>query len=141
MTRILDLWQSGEVPVHSGLFRADGSGRDADSDDSYLTYFTLGEPFDADALLDDDPEWTTSADVYAEAELPDGAGHLLSGGGSHGSDGFFARLDADRNLVWVVHLFCNELVRIDVDWPRATFTNNCDNSLTIDLTAPDFQAD
>ncbi|MFJ4186808.1 hypothetical protein [Kitasatospora sp. NPDC089509] len=141
MTRIVELWRAGEVPIECGLFRADGTGREAaDCDSSNLTGYGLGGALDLDALLAEDPEWTTGADVFAEAELPDGAGHLCSGGGSHGSDGFFARLDADRNLVWVVHLLANEFVRIDVEWPLATFTNNRDNTLTIDLTDPEYAA-
>ncbi|MFI9362353.1 hypothetical protein ACIG5E_15075 [Kitasatospora sp. NPDC053057] len=39
-----------------------------------------------------------------------------------------------------MHLLSNEFVRIDVDWPLATFTDDCDNTLTIDLTAPDYAA-
>ncbi|MFJ8434773.1 hypothetical protein ACIQ9P_26080 [Kitasatospora sp. NPDC094019] len=126
------------MPAHRGLFRADGTGLEADCDDAELTGFALGGPLDLDALMADDPEWVTSADVFAEAALPDGSGRLVSGGGSHGSDGFFARIDTEGRLVWVVHLFCNELVAIAVDWPLATLTNNCDNTLTIDLTDPDF---
>ncbi|MFD7450960.1 hypothetical protein [Kitasatospora sp. NPDC059827] len=140
MTRIVELWRSGEVPVECGLFRADGTSREADCESPTLANYVLGEPLDLDALLADDPDWTTSPAVWAEVELPGRAGYLCSGGGSHGSDGFFARLDADQNLVWVVHLLSNEFVRIDVDWPRATFTNNWGNTLTIDLTDPDYAA-
>ncbi|MEK2491036.1 hypothetical protein WN990_15890 [Kitasatospora purpeofusca] len=135
---IVALWAAGEMPIECGLFRADGTGREADCDDADLTGFALGEPLDLDALMAEDPEWTACAYVFAEVSLPDGSGRLVSGGGSHGSDGFFARIDFDGNLVWLVHLFCNELVAIAVDWPLATFTNNCDNSLTIDLGDPDF---
>ncbi|MFF7454719.1 hypothetical protein [Kitasatospora sp. NPDC008115] len=135
---IVSLWAAGEMPVECGLFRADGTGREADCDDAELTDFALGEPIDLGALLAKDPEWTACAYVFAEAALPDGSGRLVSGGGSHGSDGFFARLDFDGSLVWLVHLLCNELVAIAVEWPLATFTNNCDNTLTIDVTGPDF---
>ncbi|MET8703306.1 hypothetical protein ABZW10_31265 [Kitasatospora sp. NPDC004723] len=135
---VADLWQDGRMPVDCGLFCADGTGREADCDGAELTWFRLGDPIDMEALRTARPGWSASADVFAEVVLPDGSGRLLSGGGSHGSDGFFARLDARGDLLWLVHLLCNELVEITVDWPLATFTNNCDNSLTVDLSGPDF---
>ncbi|MFC8723333.1 hypothetical protein [Kitasatospora sp. NPDC057198] len=137
MNRLNELWAARRMPLRCGLFRADGTGREADCDGAELTRFALGEPFGpaaADRALADH----TSADVFAVAALPDGSGRLVGGGGSHGSDGFFARLGPRGELRWLVHLLCNELVEVAVDWPTATLTNNCGNTLTIDLASPEF---
>ncbi|MFB8201343.1 hypothetical protein [Kitasatospora purpeofusca] len=140
--RLDDLWAEGRAPAWDGLFRADGRSRDAEVDGPHLTGFVLGEPADLDELMTEDPEWTTSVGIFAEAELPGGSGRLYGGGGSHGSEGLFARFDADGRAVWLLHLSdSNEFVRIGVEWPLATFTNNLGESLTVDLTGPDFGPD
>jgi hypothetical protein len=139
--RIAELWLANERPAWDGLYRADGSARDAEVDSAALSWFRLGPPIDLDALLAEDPEWLTSADPHPQsiAELPDGSGYVCCGDGAHGSEGFFARLDADRNLVWVVSLGeSNPFERATVVGSLATFTNNLGNSITIDLTDPDF---
>lgn len=56
-----------------------------------------------------------------------------------GSEGFFARLDPDRNLVRLVFLSdSNPFVQAAVEGLLATFTNNLGNSITIDLDDSDF---
>ncbi|MFC8449041.1 hypothetical protein [Kitasatospora sp. NPDC057223] len=142
VSQLDEMWAEGWAPAWDGLFRADGRSRDADVGGPAVEDFTLGEPVDLDELMADDPEMVTSVSVFAEAALPDGSGHLCGGGGSLGSEGLLARFDADRRLVWLLHLSdSNEFVRISVDWPTAAFTNNLGNSIIIDLTTPDFAAD
>ncbi|MCX4763329.1 hypothetical protein OG562_20615 [Streptomyces sp. NBC_01275] len=139
--RIVELWLAQERPAVDGLFRADGSARVVEVDGPELSWFDVAEPFDLDALLADDPECLTRADIHPQglAELPDGSGYMCCGDGSLGSEGFFARLDQDENLVWVVSLLeSNPFERAEVHGSLATFTNNLGNSLTIDLTNPDF---
>jgi hypothetical protein len=141
MSRITELWLAGERPAWDGLYRADGSARDAEVDSAALSWFDLGPPFDLDAALAEDPGWVTSADHHPQgfARLPDGSGYVCCGDGAHGSEGFFARLDVDRNLVWLVSLSqSNPFERATVAGSLATFTNNLGNSITIDLTDPDF---
>ncbi|MFJ5121304.1 hypothetical protein [Kitasatospora sp. NPDC088548] len=138
MSRLDDLWAEGWAPAWEGLFRADGRSRDADVAGPDLDGFQLGEEVDLEELMEEDPEALTSVSVFVEAVLPDGSGSLCGGGGSHGSEGLFARFDVDQKLVWLLHLGeSNEFVRITVDWPVASFTNNLGNSITIDLTGPD----
>jgi hypothetical protein len=139
LTRIIELWRAGKVPAWNGMYRADDSARAVDVGGSRLPWFELGEPLDVAALLDDDPPPVYEYDIHCEAELPDGGGYVCCGEGALGADGFFARLDADRNLVWVVALDdANPLERLTVDGCVVTFTNNLGRSLTVDLTAPDF---
>jgi hypothetical protein len=135
------LWVAGEVPAWDGLFRADGGARAVEVDGAQLSWFDLGAPLDLDAMLAEDPERVCSVDIHPQcfAALPDGSGYVCGGEGELGSEGFFARLDADRNLVWVVWLGDgNPFVRAEAAGSTAVFTNNWGRTITVDLTAPDF---
>lgn len=141
MGLITELWPAGEVPAHDGLYRADGTALDVDIDGPRLAAFRIGEPFDVAALLAGDPGLITSAGPHPRgtAELPDGTGYVCCGDGSDGSAGFFARLDSDGNLVWVVALAdSGPFVLAGAGGAHATFTNNLGRALTVDLTAPAF---
>ena len=95
----------------------------------------IGEPFDLAERLAGEPGEVTEIDESARTTLPAG-GHVISGEGAYGNEGFFARLDADGELVWVVYLWDgNPFYEIAVEWPRATFTNNLGNGITVDLTS------
>ncbi|MFB7944228.1 hypothetical protein ACFC6L_04855 [Kitasatospora phosalacinea] len=109
MGRLEELWAAQRMPIRCGLFRADGTGREVDCDGAELTRFELGEPFGPEAA-DPAASGSAHADVLAGAAPPDGSGRLVGGGGSHGSDGFFARIGAGGELRRLVHLLCNELV-------------------------------
>ncbi len=145
MNRLDELWAAGRMPLRDGLFRADGRSREADVEGAALERFRLGGPIEPDGAAEagagtgDEPDGSVPADIHVGAELPGGAGRLVGGGGSHGSEGFLARLAADGSVVWLMHLGrSNEFVRIAVDWPLATCTNNCGRSLVLDLASPDF---
>lgn len=136
---IIDLWLANERPAVDGWFQADGSAWTVEVDGPQLSWFNVGEPLDLDGLLAEHPESLTGADTHPQglAELPDGSGYVCCGDGSLGSEGFFARLDQNRGLVWLVSLLdSNPFQRAEVHGSLATFTNNLGNSLTIDLTKP-----
>jgi hypothetical protein len=141
MKGITELWRAGEAPAWDGLFRADGSARAVEVDSAALSWFELGAPLNFETWLAENPETLTSIDIHPQglAEIPDGSGYVCCGDGSHGSEGFFARLDRDKNPVWVVSLGdSNPFVRATVEGSMATFTNNLGNSITVDLADPDF---
>ncbi|MBM9508533.1 hypothetical protein [Actinacidiphila acididurans] len=138
---IVDLWLADERPAVDGLFRADGSAWAVEVDGPRLSWFDVGGPFDLEGFLAEDPEWLTSADPHPQGftELPDRSGYVCCGDGAHGSEGFFARLDKDKNLVWLVSLLdSNPFEKAEAHGSLATFTNNLGNSVTIDLTNPHF---
>ncbi|MEU2653836.1 hypothetical protein ABZ615_00770 [Streptomyces sp. NPDC007325] len=142
MSRITKLWADGLVPDRDGLYRADGTAREVEIDSAALSRFALGEPLDLDAWLEESPESVSSADVHPKcvAELPDGSGSVCGGDGPHGSQGFFARLDADGRLVWVVSMAdSNPFERVEVHGTTVRFFNNLGNSIEIDLTEHDFR--
>lgn len=143
MNHIGELWAAGEVPAWDGVYREDGSARAVEADCAALSRFDLGGPLDLEELLRRDPEGTTPYDIHPDcvAELPDGSGFVCGGDGAHGSEGFFARLDAERNLVWVVAMAeSNPFEKVEVDGTTARFFNNLGNAIAIDLTDPDFGA-
>ena len=143
MSRVEELWLMHEAPYWDGMYRADGSARDAEVDSPALSWLDLGASFDIDAMLAEDPEYLTGIDIHPDglAELPDGSGYVCCGEGTLGADGFFARLDRDRNLIWLVSLTnSNPFVRATAAGSLASFTNNLGNTLTIDLGDPDFAA-
>jgi NAD(P)H-hydrate repair Nnr-like enzyme with NAD(P)H-hydrate epimerase domain len=77
-------------------------------------------------------------DPTVSAVLPDG-GAVCCGAGNLGADGFFARLGANEQLVWVVVLRnSNPFHHIRVDGTLVAFTNNLGNSLTVNLADPEF---
>jgi hypothetical protein len=141
-TRIVQLWADGIAPGWNGLYRADGSARAVElSGGATLRGFALGPPIDLEAMLDEDPDNVTRIDVLrgADVPIPDGSGYVCGGDGAHGSAGFFARLDRNRNLIWIVALTdSNPFEKAEVRGSRATFTNNLGNSLAVDLDHPDF---
>ncbi|WP_446215808.1 hypothetical protein [Micromonospora sp. IBHARD004] len=134
MSRIVDLWRQGSAPGVSGLYRVDGSAHIVRSDGPDLSFIRIGGAFDLDDLLSADPEEVAQIDESARVKLPDGSGFLCCGEGAHGSEGFFARLDPQENLIWMVFLRNgNPIIRIGIGGSRATFSNNLGRSISIDL--------
>jgi hypothetical protein len=135
VSRVIDLWRQSEVPGWSGLYRANDAARAIDIDGAALTFFRVGEPFDVVDRLAADPDEVSYVYEIAEASLADGSGRVCCGEAAHGSEGFFARLDAEGELVWVVFLRDgNPFYEIAVDGTRVTFTNNLGRTVTVDLT-------
>ncbi|MEV4759344.1 hypothetical protein AB0J86_30205 [Micromonospora sp. NPDC049559] len=141
-SRIVQLWAEGLAPGRDGLYRADGSARAVElSGGARLDGFELGPPLALDAMLGEDPDNVTQIDILrgADVPVPDGSGYVCGGDGAHGSEGFFARLDKDRNLMWIVTLTdSNPFEKAEVRGSTATFTNNLGNAVTVDLDHPDF---
>ncbi|MCW3820627.1 hypothetical protein ONA91_39965 [Micromonospora sp. DR5-3] len=126
-TTILQLWAEGLAPGWDGLFRADGSARAVElGGGARRDWFDLGPPLDLDAMRGEDPDNVTHVDIVrgADVPIPDGAGYVCGGDGAHGSEGFFARLDKDRNLIWIAALTdSNPFEKAEACGRLATFTN------------------
>jgi hypothetical protein len=119
MSEIQELWRDGRLPIEDGVFFADGR--------SYAV--------DLAEILAEDPDWLTSIDITREAPAP--GGFVCAGEGSHGSEGFFARLDGDRNLVWVCYLSeSNPFDRLTVTDGALTVVSTSGVTITVALDAP-----
>ena len=135
MSWIVNMWRRGEVPGFSALYRADDAARAIDIDGAALGHFEVGEPFDLAERLAATPDEVAEIDESVRAGLPDGLGQVCCGEGAHGSEGFFARLNAAGELVWVVFLRNgNPFYGISMEGTRVTFTNNLGHGVTVDLT-------
>jgi len=131
--------RSGSVPYVEGFFHPDGTVRQVDYDRQQLSSFGLGSPFTPD--WDYDPDDLVDVDWADRAFLAPGQGSVCCGEGPMGADGFFARLDPDGVPVWVVFMTnSNPFLHVRVDGMLASFTNNLDRSVVIDLELPDFAA-
>ncbi|WP_157545287.1 hypothetical protein [Hamadaea tsunoensis] len=141
-SRIVQLWGRELAPGWSGLYRADGFARAVVAvGGARLERLDFGAPLDLDALMGGDPENLYDIDVMrgTVAGIPDGSGSVCGGEGSHGSFGFFARLGRAGELLWIMVLTDgNPFEAAEVRGSLATFTNNLGNSVTVDLTEPDF---
>src|SRR5882724_6188313 len=98
MSEIEELWRSGRLPIEDGVFFANGRSFAVEVVESRLE---VVDEVDLAQLLAEDPDWVTSIDVTREVAAP--GGFVCAGEGSHGSEGFFARLDEARNLIWVCY--------------------------------------
>jgi hypothetical protein len=131
------LVRAGLVPNVEGCYRADGAVRRVDYDGPQLSWFTLGPPFVPTAEYD--PDDLVEVDWADQAALATQPGSVCCGEGPMGSDGFFARLDPDGMPAWVVFMTnSNPFLHVRVNGAVATFTNNLDRSVVIDLDLPDF---
>ncbi|CRK58286.1 hypothetical protein [Alloactinosynnema sp. L-07] len=132
MTEIQTLWRAGRLPIEDGVFFADGRSYAVDVEGTSLA---VVEELDLAQVLAEDPDWVTSIDVTRTVPAP--AGFVCAGEGSHGSEGFFARLDADRELVWVCYLSeCNPFDGLTVTGTSLTATSTSGITITVDLDAP-----
>lgn len=132
-TPIAELWRAGRIPIVDAVHLASGRSYEVELEAGKLA---LVEEFDLAEQLAEDPDWVTAADVTGELAVP-GGGFLCRGEGSHGSEGFFARLDADRQLVWLVYLEeSNPFADIELDGTTATFTSTSGVRVTVDIDHP-----
>ncbi|MFE9726487.1 hypothetical protein ACFYQ5_23545 [Streptomyces sp. NPDC005794] len=136
MTAIQKLWEDFELPIRDALHFNDGRSYDLDLDPDAPTGFHVLPPFDLEGTLRNDPSWTSSVDGLAEVDL--GREGLLWGGeGSYGSEGFIARLTADRALVWAIFFTeSNPFDRIQLSNKRATFSSTSGIDIAVDIDDP-----
>lgn len=132
MSEIERLWAAGRLPIEDGVFFADGRSYAVDVDGSRLQ---VVEEVDVAEILAEDPEWLTSIDITREIPAP--GGFVCAGEGSHGSDGFFARLDGEKRLVWVCYLSeSNPFDHLAITGNTLTASSTSGVVITVDLDHP-----
>ncbi|MGH3312408.1 MAG: hypothetical protein ACRDP3_17780 [Streptomyces sp.] len=135
MSKIKDLWDEHKVPVDDALHFADGRSFDACVTPESPGGISILEPFDLDDRLSIAPNWVSVVDGLEE-ELEDG-GFLWHGDGDNGSEGFFARVNPDRSLVWVVFFTdSNPFTKAEVVGRYATLSSTSGVVITIDIDDP-----
>ncbi|MFF9849420.1 hypothetical protein [Streptomyces litmocidini] len=136
MTTIERLWEDYELPLADALHYADGHSYDVALDSTAPSGFSVLSPFDLDEMLEDDPSWVSSVDGRAVADLGE-RGLLWGGEGSYGSDGFLARLTADRKLIWAMFFTeSNPFDRIRLSGDVAAFSSTSGVEIAVDIDDP-----
>lgn len=136
MTAIERLWEEWTLPIGDALHYADGRSYEVALTPAAPTGFTVLAPFDLDATLEDDPSWVSAVDGLAVADLGE-RGLLWGGEGSHGSEGFVARLTTDRALIWALFFTeSNPFDRIRVSGNVATFRSTPEIEISVDVDDP-----
>ncbi|MFD8496389.1 hypothetical protein [Amycolatopsis sp. NPDC059657] len=129
---IVALWCQGKLPIEDAIHYAGGVSRELDVHPQAPGGFELGDEFDLAEMLAEDPDWVSDVDITNETAIH--GGFLVRGEGSHGSEGFFGRLDAGRELVWIVFLAeSNPFVETTVNGDLATFTSSSGVSITVHI--------
>ena len=139
MTTLSRLWSRQELPIHDGLYLADGRAWSVELDPEAPGGLRVTEPFDVDAYLAEDPDWVTSFAISKEVDLPADAGRLCCGEGSWGSEGILGRLSPSKEPVWAVYLErSNPIVDIELRGTLALFRSSSDVRISIDWAATEF---
>ncbi|KOU32737.1 hypothetical protein ADK52_00100 [Streptomyces sp. WM6372] len=136
MTMIERLWEDFRLPIRDALHFAEGRSCDVGLGSDAPSGMRVLAPFDLEEMLEIDPSWVSSVDGLVAVDL--GSKGLLWGGeGSYGSEGFIARLTADRSLIWAI-LFTesNPFDRIRLSGNVATFTSTAGFEITVDIDDP-----
>ncbi|AYV28884.1 hypothetical protein EES41_19430 [Streptomyces sp. ADI95-16] len=136
MTAIERLWEDFELPIKDALHYADGHSWDVALDSAAPRGFTVLAPFDLDEVLEGDPSWVSSVDGLASVDLGE-KGLLWGGEGSHGSEGFIARLTVDRAPIWAMFFTkSNPFDRIRLSGNVATFSSTSGLEIELDIDDP-----
>ncbi|MFD6467516.1 hypothetical protein [Streptomyces goshikiensis] len=136
MTAIEGLWGDFELPIKDALHYANGHSYDVALDSAAPTGFTVLAPFDLAGTLEGDPSWVSSVDGLAVVDLGE-KGLLWGGEGSHGSEGFIARLTVDRALTWAMFFTeSNPFDRIRLSGNIATFSSTSGLEIELDIDDP-----
>lgn len=139
MVLITRLWQTGNLYIRDGLYRADGTSWAVRCDSSLTGGLLALEMMDLESLFQSDPSNVTSIDVTCLVRLHDNSGFLFCGEGSFGSEGIFGRLDQSKGLVWVVYLErANPFIEVTINDCLATFKSSSGVLITVDLGQPQF---
>ncbi|WP_079038743.1 hypothetical protein [Streptomyces sp. NBRC 110028] len=136
MSEIERLWGDFLLPIRDALHFPDGHSYDVTLAPETSRGLQILAPFDLNAMLASDPNWTSSVDGLNELDL-EGSGFLWAGEGSYGSEGFIARLTIDRTLVWAIFFEeSNPFQEIRLSGTTATFTSTSGIDITLNIDDP-----
>ena len=137
MSAIDDLWDDGKLPIRDALHFAGGGSYDVVRDPYVLGCLGVREAFDLPGMLAEAPTWLSSIGGLIEEPLK-GGDFLWGGEGSHGSDGFFARVRPDETLVWAVFFMDSNPFEegIELFGKYAKFHSSAEIAFTVDIDDP-----
>ncbi|MFI1578063.1 hypothetical protein [Embleya sp. NPDC020630] len=104
MSIISELWDRQTLPIHNGFYCASGRSYELTQDSSSPSGVKIERAFDLESFLRAEPDWVTSIDVTRVKQIGESEGYLCCGDGSYGSEGFIAKIDSVKKLLWVAYL-------------------------------------
>ncbi|MBC1375781.1 hypothetical protein [Listeria farberi] len=137
MERISNLWDREELLIKNGIHFSSGTGLEVDINYYATPSIKIGSYFDFLEVYKKDYTNVTHIDIFNEMELASGC-YCCIGEGSHGSEGFVAYLDADKNLLWVLYSEAsNPFVRITEEYENIVVAESSANfKVRIDVNNP-----
>lgn len=138
LTNIASLWNAEQLPIRDALHVHDGRSYSVALDRSKDSGLEITGRFSLDDFLHEDPDFL--ADIMTTQKIATSfqPGFLCCGEGSHGSDGFFARLNNNEDLVWVAFFEdSNPFRQISQHQEQATFTSTSGVTVTVHLDEPE----
>ncbi|MET9292259.1 hypothetical protein [Streptomyces sp. NPDC003077] len=137
LTAIEHLWEHYQLPELDGLHFPDGRSYEVALCSDAASGIAIGEAFDLEEVLTEDPDWVTDIGKIRSAPLPDGGALWAGEGISHGSYGFCVRLHADGSLAWVLFFEdSNPFTEIQASANSAVFLSTSGVSITVDINDP-----
>ncbi|MGY0061342.1 hypothetical protein ACWY4P_33200 [Streptomyces sp. LZ34] len=136
MNEIERLWEDFRLPIRDALYLADGNSYDVTLSPGTPNGFRVLEPFDLRQTLKSEQDWTSEVDGLKSIGLTQG-GFLWGGEGSHGSEGFLARLTPERSLIWAIFFSeSNPFQEIQLSSKTASFISTSGIEITVDIDDP-----
>jgi hypothetical protein len=102
MKLISRLWEAGTLPIKNGIYYADGRSLSLTIKRNENLEIKVGKQFSLEELYAIDPDYITNIDITKEKILPNDE-YFCCGEGSSGAEGFFAYLDSNKKLLWVIY--------------------------------------
>ena len=134
----MSLWNAEQLPIQDALHVRDGRSYSITLDRSKSSGITLVGRCTLEDLLHDDPDFLADVMTTHKIVTSPQPGFLCCGEGSHGSDGFFARLDNNEKLVWVAFFVdSNPFHQIAQRQEHAMFTSTSGVTVTVHLDEPE----
>ncbi len=127
-----------QLPIRDALYIHDGRSYSASLDRRKSHGIEITGQFNLNDLLREDPDFLADIMTTRKVATSPQPGFLCCGEGSHGSDGFFARLDSNENLIWVAFFEdSNPFHQVSQHQEQATFTSTSGVTVTVHMDEPE----
>lgn len=133
---IEQLWANYQLPIRDALHFSSGESFEIEISPADSAGYKILEEFDLASELSRNPDWVSDVDGLHSVVL-DGGDLLWVGEGSYGSEGFIARLNREKSLIWTVFLEeSNPFQEIHLQGNIACFVSTSGVRLRVDIDNP-----
>ncbi|MFI7368158.1 hypothetical protein ACIBO4_39060 [Streptomyces sp. NPDC050149] len=136
MSPIEQLWENCQLPIRNALHFRSGVSFEIEISPADSAGYKILEEFDLESDLSLNPDWVSDIDGLYSVAL-DGGDLLWAGEGSYGSEGFAARLNREKSLIWTVFLEeSNPFQEIHLQGDIACFVSTSGVRLRVNINNP-----